>query len=350
MKATFCLVSRGEAHVSQHIGELRDYAAYTHYREEIDRWEARLKVHPRFVAHDLHPSYLSTQYAEEREGATLIAVQHHHAHVAGVMAEHGLHEPLIGVALDGTGYGPDGTVWGGEIMLADRLGFERLAHFKTYALPGGERAIEEPWRMAVSIARAEGLPWRPREEEHGSGVAVTEVERLLDFSLNCPLTSSAGRLFDAVAAMLELCPIADYEAQAAIRLQAAVDRTVSDRYPYHVRRDADPWVLDFGPALRQLVEDKMEGAPEGLIAARFHHAVAAAVAEVCVAVSDQRGAREVALSGGVFQNRLLLEEITDLLEEAGLAVYANFLVPANDGGVSLGQAAVAVARIARVAV
>jgi hydrogenase maturation protein HypF len=344
MKATFCLVARGEAHVSQHIGELRDYAAYTHYRREIERWEACLRVRPRFVAHDLHPSYLSTQFAHEREGATLIAVQHHHAHVASVMAEHGLHEPLIGVALDGTGYGPDGTVWGGEIMLADRCGFERLAHFKTYPLPGGERAIEEPWRMAVSISQAEGMSWRPQEE--GPAAAVTEVERLLDFSLNCPPTSSAGRLFDAVAAMLGLCPIADYEAQAAIRLESVADRKVREPYPYLVQDGPEPWTLDFGPALRCVLEDKTVGVGVDTIAARFHRTVAAAVTEVCVSLGVARGVRAAALSGGVFQNRLLLSDIIGRLQEAGLTVYANGLVPANDGGVSLGQAAVAVARIA----
>jgi hydrogenase maturation protein HypF len=345
MKASFTLVVRGEAHVSQHIGELRDYAAYTHYRKEIEHWEERLEVHPRIVAHDLHPSYLSTQYAEQREGATLIPVQHHHAHVVGVMAEHGLHDPVIGVALDGTGYGPDGTVWGGEVLLADRLGFERLAHFKTYALPGGERAIEEPWRMAVSIARDEALPWRPVGD--GPAAAAAEVERLLDFSLNCPLTSSAGRLFDAVAAMLDLCSFADYEAQAAIRLEASADRAVKDHYPYLLRREVDPWVLDFGPALRRLLDEKSDGLEVGTLASRFHHTVAAAVTEVCVAQAAGRGVHEVALSGGVFQNRLFLGDVTHRLQEAGFAVYANSAMPANDGGVSLGQAAVAVARLAR---
>jgi hydrogenase maturation protein HypF len=344
MKATFCLVTRGEAHVSQHIGELRDYAAYTHYRREIERWEERLRVRPRFVAHDLHPSYLSTQYAYEREGATLIAVQHHHAHVAGVMAEHGLHEPLIGVALDGTGYGTDGTVWGGEIMLVDRRCFERLAHFKTYPLPGGERAIEEPWRMAISVCRDEDLSWRPQVEVPAA--AVTEVERMLDFSLNCPLTSSAGRLFDAAAAMLDLCPIAEYEAQAAIRLEAVADGSVQEPYPYLVRDEVDPWILDLGPAFHCLLEDKAQGVMVETIAARFHRTMAAAVTEACVALGSARGLQEAALSGGVFQNRLLLSDVAGRLQGAGLTVYANSLVPANDGGVSLGPAAVALARLA----
>ncbi len=304
MKTTFCLVVRGEAYVSQHIGELRDYPTHAHYRGEIDRWETLLRVHPRVIAHDLHPSYLSTRYAQGRQGARLVGVQHHHAHVASVMAECDLHAPVIGVALDGTGYGPDGTVWGGEILLADRLGFERLAHFKTYALPGGERAIEEPWRMALSVARAEGLPWRPGA---GAGAkaagpyldaTVAAVEELLaasvSSSVNCPLTSSAGRLFDAAAALLDVCMIAEYEAQGAIRLEACADQTVEDHYPYLLHRPAMPWVLDFGPALRQLLEEKSAGMELGVIAARFHNAVAAAVVEACVESAPLHGIGDVA--------------------------------------------------------
>ena len=353
MKATFCLVVRGEAFVSQHIGELQDYPTHTHYCQEIDRWEALLRAHPRVIAHDLHPSYLSTRYAEGREGVSRIGVQHHHAHVVSVMAECGLHDPVIGVALDGTGYGPDGTVWGGEILLADRLGFERLAHFKTYALPGGERAIEEPWRMAVSVAREEGLSWMPGKGTStgapapGFGSKAVEVEELLASSVNCPLTSSAGRLFDAVSALLDVCMIAEYEAQGAIRLEACADRTVDDRYPYLVRREAVPWMLDFGPALRKLLEERSTGTDVGIIAARFHNTVVAAVVEACLESARLHGISDVALSGGVFQNRLLLSAVTRGLREAGLRAHTNSLVPANDGGLSLGQAAVALARIAK---
>ena len=246
--------------------------------------------------------------------------------------------------MDGTGYGPDGTVWGGEFLLADRLGFERLAHFKTYPLPGGERAIEEPWRMALSVALAEDLPWRP--DGGGPMAAAADVERLLAAAVNCPLTTSAGRLFDAVAAMLDLCLVAGYEAQAAIRLEAIADKAAGEPYPYLVGRDTAPWVLDFGPALRRLMEDKVSGVEVGAMSARFHATVAAGAAEVCAGLCDLRGLRDVALSGGVFQNRILLEGVTERLGDAGLTVYSNSLVPTNDGGVSLGQAAVAVARLA----
>jgi hydrogenase maturation protein HypF len=176
--------------------------------------------------------------------------------------------------------------------------------------------------------------------------AVTEVERMLDFSLNCPLTSSAGRLFDAAAAMLDLCPIAEYEAQAAIRLEAVADGSVQEPYPYLVRDEVDPWILDLGPAFHCLLEDKAQGVMVETIAARFHRTMAAAVTEACVALGSARGLQEAALSGGVFQNRLLLSDVAGRLQGAGLTVYANSLVPANDGGVSLGQAAVALARLA----
>jgi hydrogenase maturation protein HypF len=286
---------------------------------------------------------------EASRDLALIGVQHHHAHVAGVMAECGLYEPVLGVALDGTGYGPDGTVWGGEFLLADRAGFERVAHFKTYAMPGGERAIEEPWRMAYSIAQVEGLVWPPASAETPqAGPSQEELAMALRSGINCPLTSSAGRLFDAVAALLGLCSKAQYEAQGAIRLEAASELGIEDEaYQFAVRADSTPWVLDFGPTLRELVDDAAEGTGVGVMAARFHNTVAAAVAEMCGRLSERHRIRDVALSGGVFQNRLLLTRLAETLERVGLTVRLNSLVPPNDGGLSLGQAAVAAARIGR---
>ena len=350
MKSTFCLLQDGEAYVSQHIGELRDYSAYSFFRSEIDRWEELLRFRPRVIAHDLHPGYLSTRYALEREGSSegvlLVGVQHHHAHIAGVMVEHGLQGPVLGVALDGTGYGPDGTVWGGEFILADRAEFERVAHFKTYPMPGGERAVEEPWRMAYSIALAEELPWPPPAAEiPASGPSEEEVAMALRSGINCPLTSGAGRLFDGVAALLGLCSRASYEAQGAIRLEAASDTRVEDRYSFAIREGGTPWLLDFGPALRELVDDAARGTAVGVVGGRFHNTVAAAVAEVCLKLGEKHGLRDVALSGGVFQNRLLLTGVAKALERAGMSIHLNSLVPPNDGGLSLGQAAVAAARL-----
>jgi hydrogenase maturation protein HypF len=344
LKNTFCLVSNGEAFLSQHIGDLHDHATYTHYRDEIDRWRGLLRVEPQLVAHDLHPAYMSTRFAMNLGGTPRTGVQHHHAHVVGVMAEHALHDPVLGVALDGSGFGPDHTVWGGEIMLADRVGFERVARFKTYPMPGGEMAIREPWRMALSVARSEGVDWRPAGIPAEQALAI---EELLESKLNCPATSSAGRLFDAAAAYLGLCLTADYEAQGAIRLEAAADATVADHYPYRLVLEPLPAVLDFGPCFHAFLREATAGSSTGAMAGRFHNTVAAAVTEICAWAAEVRGVQDVALSGGVFQNRLLLARLGRQLRDAGLRVFANHLVPANDGGLALGQAAVAVARAQR---
>jgi hydrogenase maturation protein HypF len=352
LKSTFCLIVRGNAHVSQHVGDLAEHATHTFFEEEIRRWLELLRVNPQIVAHDLHPGYLSTRYASRLDGVSLIGVQHHHAHIAGVMAECGLEGSVLGIALDGTGYGTDGTVWGGEFLLADRSDFERLAHLRPYPLPGGERAIDQPWRMAVSVCVADdidlpralhGVPRIPLAWV-GDGRAET-VSRLIESRLNCPLASSAGRLFDAAAALLGLCDNAGYEAQGAIRLEAAAAAGVRESYPFELHTGEGPWVLDLGPAFRALVGEIREGCDDGVISAKFHNAVVAGTAAAAVRLCAERAVSDVVLSGGVFQNRLVLNGLTAALRGEGLVVHANTLTPCNDGGLSLGQAAVALARI-----
>ncbi len=341
LKNTFCLVVRGQAYLSQHIGDLADHATYAFFEAEIDRWLELLRVTPALVAHDPHPAYLSSRYASRLDGISLLPVQHHHAHVASVMAEHDLKGPVIGVALDGTGYGEEGSVWGGEFLLADRCHFERLGHFHLYPLPGGEKAIEEPWRMAAAICRLEGIEWT------GPAARYEDVARLLSAGINCPLTSSAGRLFDAAAALLGLCEEAGYEAQGAIRLEAAADLSVRRRYSYelHERSDATGLTaLDFGPAFVAMVTEARKGGAVSELAAAFHNTIVAGCAELAARLAQERGLKEVVLSGGVFQNRLVLTRLGKELRERGLAVYTNNIVPTNDGGLALGQAAVAVAR------
>jgi len=339
LKSTFCLARDGWAFLSQHIGDLKEYRTCECFEREIAEWQRLMRVVPVAVAHDLHPGYRSTRWALER-GIPAIGVQHHHAHVVSVMAEHDLHGEVIGVALDGTGYGTDGTVWGGEFLVATRAEFERMAHFKQYRLPGGEKAIQEPWRMAASVLMAEGLEvWKTgRMAEGKHSIIQSSIFPIIRSGFNSPLTSSAGRLFDAVAALLGLCAVATYEAQAAIRLEAAADRCVTGHYPFELRDG----VLDFGQTIRAIVEDR-QGA--GVVAARFHNTVVAAIVRACESVRDQRGLKRVALSGGVFQNEWILTRTMAGLRAGGFAVFTNTLVPPNDGGLALGQAAVAAERM-----
>ena len=366
LKSTFCLARDGWAFLSQHIGDLKEYRTSEYFTHEIAEWQRLLRVVPVAVAHDLHPDYRSTRWAEEwkhgrmeewktgrlgewKNGNTQssnlpnfqsIGVQHHHAHVVSVMAEHELHGEVIGVALDGTGYGPDGTIWGGEILVSTRAEFERVGHFKQYRLPGGEKAIQEPWRMAVSVAVAEGLEeWMiGRLEKQGQPTNHPSILPLLHAGFNSPLTSSAGRLFDAVAALLGLCDVVSYEAQAAIRLEAVADRSVTGHYPFDVRDG----VLDFGPTIRALVVDR-QGV--GVSAARFHNTIVAGIVRACESVRAERGLHRVALSGGIFQNEWILTRTLAGLRTAGFAVFTNTLVPPNDGGLALGQVAVAAAKL-----
>ena len=343
LKNTFCLVGDGNAFLSQHVGDLKDYKTYSHFSCEIESWKNLLRVQPAVIAHDLHPAYLSTRFAAIARIPHKVGVQHHHAHIASVMAEHGLHQPLIGVALDGTGYGTDDTLWGGEFMVADRCDFERVAHFKAYRLPGGDKAVQEPWRMALSVLIAEGL-----EEEAGRKFPAVKwhlVQKMVQAGFHSPLTSSAGRLFDAVAAILGLCDVTTYEAQAAIRLESIADSRVTDQYPFAVQTSNRPWVLDFGPTIRAILAERRQGIAPGEISARFHNTMAASILHVCRCLRGQRDLNVVALSGGVFQNELLLRRTVEALQSRHFNVFTNTAVPLNDGGLALGQATVAAERM-----
>jgi len=345
LKNTFCLVRDGSAFLSQHLGDLKDYKTYTHFSCEIESWKSLMHVQPTVIAHDLHPVYLSTRFAAMARTPQKIGVQHHHAHIASVMAEHDLHRPIIGVALDGTGYGTDGTIWGGEFMVADRCDFERVAHFKTYPLPGGDKAVEEPWRMAMSVLTAEGLGDAARRQFPAWRCQLVQKMAMVGF--HSPLTSSAGRLFDAVAAILGLCDVATYEAQAAIRLESVADRTTTGAYPFTVRTNQTPWVLDLGPTVRAILDERDHGIAAGEISAKFHNTIAAAILRMCQCLRGKPGLDTVALSGGVFQNALLLRRTVELLQSQRFHVFTNTAVPSNDGGLALGQAAVALERMRR---
>lgn len=349
LKNTFCLTRDQYAFLSHHIGDMENYETLQAYERTVAHYEQLFQIKPQLVAHDLHPDYLATRYAlarAEAEGLPTVGVQHHHAHIAAVMAEHGLpgDRPVIGVAFDGTGYGEDGAVWGGEFLIADYGGYERAAHLAYAPLPGGEKAIREPWRMALGWLAQAGVPWDealpPMQHalrlEHGE-TALAALRRQLASGLNAPPTSSIGRLFDAAAALIGVRQVVSYEAQAAIELEALVDAAVEERYPFAWAGET----IDAAPALASLARDWRQGAPVAAMAARFHNTVAALTAAACRQLRQQHHIQEVALSGGVWQNVTLLRRTMRELAADGFVVYVHEAIPTNDGGLALGQAAVA---------
>jgi hydrogenase maturation protein HypF len=339
LKSTFCLAKGRRAWVGHHIGDLRSAETLRSYTEGVAHFEALFDVAPEVVAHDLHPDYLSTAYALERDGVELTGVQHHHAHLAACLAEHGETGPAVGAIFDGTGHGTDGTAWGGEILAGDLRGFDRVSHLLPVRLPGGDRAAREPWRMAcawlVAAGAEGGVPAALRDAVEPDRWAA--VARLAATGFAAPVTTSMGRLFDAVAALCGVRAAVTYEGQAAIELEAAADPGERGSYPLGADLDARALVL----AVR---DDVRAGVPVRAVAARFHRAVAGATASACEDAADAAGLDVVVLSGGVFQNRLLLTWTAERLEARGLRVLVPERLPANDGGIAYGQAAVAAAR------
>ncbi len=354
LKNTFCLGKGRQAFVSHHIGDLENLETLTSFREGIEHFQRLFDIYPQAIAYDLHPEYLATKYALDADMPQKIGVQHHHAHIASVLAEQHVSEPVIGVAADGTGFGPDGAVWGCEIMRADCADFERLAHLRYVPLPGGEQAIRQPWRMAAAyLAQTYGdaflaldLPFVQRLDRAKWRILTQMMAR----GINSPPTSSLGRLFDAVAALLDLHDTVRYEGQAAIELEmVAAQESRAQLYPFDIQKpERMPAILDVAPLIRAIVRDIQQGLPCSQIAGRFHRSIAEMLALACVAAREQTGLRTVALSGGVFQNRLLLETLMTRLEAMDFRVYINRRVPPNDGGISLGQLAVAAARLQKI--
>jgi hydrogenase maturation protein HypF len=302
-------------------------------------------VTPEIVAHDLHPEYLSSKYASEMRGVELIGVQHHHAHVASCLADNGEQGPAIGIAFDGLGYGTDGTMWGGEFLVADLLGFERVGSFEAVPMPGGTAAIRQPWRMAAAYLTQLFPRGMPAEFEvvRRNQRPWDAVARVLLAKLNSPLTSSVGRLFDAVAAILGIRDMVNYEGQAAIELEQRAAPEEPSAYEISIGT-GPPWMVRSTEIIQAVLNDLSATVPIEIIAARFHNTLAELVALVCEAVRAHYGLATVALSGGVFQNEFLLMRAVGRLEKRGFRVLTHHQVPTNDGGISLGQAAVAAAR------
>jgi len=351
LKSTFCVAKGRRAWVGHHIGDLRTWETLRSFREGIAHFQRVFAVEPEVVAHDLHPDYLSTAYALEREGVEHVGVQHHHAHLAACLAEHGCGptHPAVGAIFDGTGYGPDGSVWGGELLVGDLRGFERAGHLWPVRLPGGDQAVREPWRMACAWL-VEALDGRDPAVPRGlrtqvDGARWHAVAELARTGLAAPLTTSVGRLFDAVAALCGLRAAVTYEGQAAGELEAAVRLGDGGAYPFDVLEVTESIVIDPRHAVRAVVRDVAAGAGPGMVATRLHNGLADATARACAVAAGRHGLETVVLSGGVFQNRVLLELTEAALEDAGLRVLVPERLPPNDGGVSYGQAAVAAARM-----
>jgi hydrogenase maturation protein HypF len=340
LKNTLCLTKDHHAILSQHIGDLENYETLEFFEETLAHMKRFFRMEPVAVAHDLHPGYLSTRIAERMTGLPRRGVQHHHAHIAACMAENHLRGKVIGVAFDGTGYGTDGQVWGGEFLVCDYRGFERRAHFRYVPMAGGDQAIREPWRMGVAWLRETfgatlpQLPFFEKVPERNRRV----VEAMIARGVQTIRTSSCGRLFDAVAAIIGLRLETNFEGQAAIELESIAAPGVEESYPFQIQIDSTE--IDWRPAIERIAMELRNGVASGVIAARFHNAVTEAVLEVCQRLRAADHLNRVCLSGGTFQNRRLTERCLRLLSANGFEVFLHSQVPANDGGISLGQAVI----------
>jgi hydrogenase maturation protein HypF len=357
LKNTFCIVRDRYAFLSHHIGDMENYETYHSFEDSITHYESLFRIKPVAIAYDLHPNYLATRYATERshrEGLSSFGVQHHHAHIASCMAENGLSadKPVIGVAFDGTGYGDDGAIWGGEFLLADYRGYQRLCHLKYFPLPGGDASIRKPARTSLALLWAANIEWDTQLSPVSSLCAeeLSILKSQLKLKINTPLTSSIGRLFDAVASICGIRQIVNYEAQAAIEFEALASPDEYGEYDFLINpandQDKDSTQIDVAPLLEGVISDLNHHVQIPKISAKFHHTIAKMVFEVCANIRENTGINQVVLSGGVWQNLILLNSTIQMLKSDHFIVLTHHQVPTNDGGLALGQAAVAIHRMA----
>jgi len=351
LKNTFCLAKDDYAFFSQHIGDMENLETMEHFENTINLYRRLFRIEPNIIAHDLHPDYLATKYAQELAAKSadirLIPVQHHHAHVASCMVDNGLNTPVIGVVLDGTGYGSDGNIWGGEFLVANYQGFTRMGHLEYLPLPGGDLAIKKPFRTAISyllsligsISLNQDLPFLEQVDRSEIGIIQQQIEH----KINSPLTSSCGRLFDAVSALIGVRNEIEYEAQASIELEmlAYDEADETDHYPFSVTEQDGLSLVQLKDLFSAILQDLQSGTTQSRIATRFHNTIARMIVELCQKISDKTGIIRVVLSGGVFQNQLLLRKAVSLLETSGFEVFTHRQVTTNDGGISLGQVVIA---------
>jgi len=351
-KNTFCLTREQHAFVSQHIGDMENEETLEHFETTIGLYKRLFRIEPEIIAYDMHPEYLSTKYALQvgtERGLKLVPVQHHHAHIVSCLAENKIEGPVIGVSFDGTGYGTDGCIWGGEFLVCHWKGFERVGHLEYIPMPGGATAIKKPYRMALAYlytligqdTSLSGLPILSKVDPDEIAIIKKQLER----RLNSPLTSSVGRLFDVVSALTGARGTIDYEAQAAIELEMLAPDEVGEPdfapYPFSITEEQGSKVIKLEKLISAVVGDVRSRVPVWAISAKFHKTVAQIIVETCQLIAEETGIKVVALSGGVFQNRLLSRLTTEALRQTGFEVLTHHLVPCNDGGISLGQAVIA---------
>jgi hydrogenase maturation protein HypF len=340
LTSCFCIGKGRKALLSQHIGDLQGLETTNFYENTLAKFIRIFRIKPSLIAVDMHPGYISTRTGRNFGNLPIVSVQHHHAHIASCMTEHDLDEKVIGVAMDGTGYGDDGTIWGAEFMLCDLNDYRRVSHFEYLPLPGGDLAAEEPWRMAVSyLYKVFGknfinleLPFLKQIDPD----KIATVIRMIDRKINSPMTSSAGRLFDAIASITGLCQVSSYQAEGPILLESQVQQGNTETYPFIIGQ-----TICFDELIHGIVEDITQGIAVSEIATKFHNTIISVIFEFANTTRIKEGIDKVVLSGGVFQNKYLLEGTISILEKNNFKVYAHAAVPTNDGGIALGQLAVA---------
>ena len=349
LKNTFCLTKDNYAFVSQHIGDMENLETLEHFESTIELYKKLFRINPEIVAYDMHPDYLATKYAltlKEKNNAMLfVPVQHHHAHIVSCIVENGIQETVIGVSLDGTGYGSDGRIWGGEFLITDYKDFKRFGHFEYIPMPGGAAAIKRPYRMTigylVTLLGEEALSDNLRFLDTIDDQELTLIERQLVQGINSPLTSSCGRLFDAVAALIGIRGVVEYEAQAAIELEMIAAEEEEGGYSFSIDDRDGMYIIKLKQLFRDILEDVQNGIPRSIISARFHSTIVEMIVKMCMLGKRDEHINRVALSGGVFQNRYLLRKTVMALQQTGFEVITHSKVPTNDGGISLGQAVIA---------
>lgn len=339
LKNTFCLSQNKYGYLSKYFGDLKDFDIYTIFEKDINNLMTLLKFKPRLIVHDLNPCFLSSKYAQEKE-VKKVSVQHHHAHMVSCMVEHNLFQPVIGVIFDGTGVGTDGKIWGGEFFVGTRESVIRVGHFKYVKIQGGDQSIKEPWRVAISYLNSLNYDFENIMKGLDSD-SVKKVEQALRMNINCYETSSLGRLFDCVAALLNIRYKITYEAQAAIELENILDFTIDDDYEFNIEEQKEMYEIDYKGIILGILKDIENAVPSSIISAKFHNTIGNITVNLVAKIKEREGIKNVVLSGGVFENNYLLTYILKRLEEKDFLVYFNQQIPTNDSGISVGQLAIA---------